>query len=36
MVQGTEALSWSFKYEMWFCAEMELVKRLIGHPIKWL
>jgi hypothetical protein len=29
-----EALSWSFKHEMWHCAEMEMVKRLIGRPIK--
>jgi len=28
-----EALSWSFKHEMWHCAEMELVKRLLGKPI---
>ncbi len=31
-----EALSWSFKHEMWHCAEMEMVKRLIGRPIKWV
>jgi hypothetical protein len=31
-----EALSWSYYHEMWHCAEMELAKRLLGHPIKWL
>jgi hypothetical protein len=31
-----EALSWSFKYEMWHSAEMEAIKRTLGHPIKWL
>jgi hypothetical protein len=31
-----EALSWSFKHEMWHSAEMEDIKRALGHPIKWL
>lgn len=31
-----EALSWSFKHEMWHSAEMEDIKRTLGHPIKWL
>ena len=31
-----EALSWSFKHEMWHSAEMEAIKRELGHPIKWI
>lgn len=31
-----EALSWCFKHEMWHCAEMEEIKRALGHPIKWI
>lgn len=31
-----EALSWSFKHEMWHSAEMEDIKRALRHPIKWL
>ena len=31
-----EALAWSYKHEMWHCAEMEELKRLLGYPIKWL
>jgi hypothetical protein len=31
-----EALSWSFKHEMWHSAEMEDIKRALGHPIKWM
>jgi len=31
-----EALSWSFKHEMWHSAEMEAIKRDLGHPIKWI
>jgi uncharacterized damage-inducible protein DinB len=31
-----EALSWCFKHEMWHSAEMEDIKRTLGHPIKWL
>jgi hypothetical protein len=31
-----EALSWSFKHEMWHSAEMEAIKRALVHPIKWL
>ena len=31
-----EALSWSFKHEMWHCAEMEEIKRALSHPIVWL
>jgi hypothetical protein len=31
-----EAISWCFKHEMWHSAEMEAIKRDLGHPIKWL
>lgn len=31
-----EALSWCFKHEMWHSAEMEAIKRNLGHPIKWM
>jgi hypothetical protein len=31
-----EALSWSFKHEMWHSAEMEDIKRALGHPILWI
>jgi len=31
-----EALAWSFKHEMWHSAEMEAIKRALGHPIKWM
>jgi hypothetical protein len=31
-----EALSWCFKHEMWHSAEMEDIKRTLGHPIKWM
>ena len=31
-----EALSWCFKHEMWHSAEMEDIKRALGHPIKWI
>lgn len=31
-----EALSWSFKHEMWHSAEMEAIKRALGYPIKWM
>ena len=31
-----EALSWSFKHEMWHCAEMEYLKIRLGYPIKWM
>jgi len=30
-----EAISWCFKHEMWHCAEMEAIKRELGHPIIW-
>ena len=30
-----EALSWSFKHEMWHSAEMEDIKRALGYPIRW-
>lgn len=30
-----EALSWSFKHEMWHSAEMEEIKRRLGYPVKW-
>ncbi|TFH21421.1 MAG: DinB family protein [Bacteroidia bacterium] len=31
-----EALSWCFKHEMWQSAEMEDIKRALGHPIQWV
>lgn len=31
-----EALSWCFKHEMWHSAEMEAIKRALGHPVKWM
>lgn len=31
-----EALSWSFKHEMWHSAEMESIKRELGYPIMWM
>jgi hypothetical protein len=31
-----EAISWSFKHEMWHSAEMEAIKRDLGYPIKWI
>lgn len=31
-----EALSWSFKHEMWHSAEMEDIKRSLGYPIVWM
>ena len=31
-----EAISWSFKHEMWHSAEMESIKRDLDHPIKWI
>ena len=31
-----EALSCSFKHEMWHSAEMEAIKRTLGYPIKWI
>ena len=31
-----EALSWSFKHEMWHSAEMEAIKRELGYPIVWM
>ena len=31
-----EALSWSFKHEMWHSAEMEAIKRDLGDPIVWM
>lgn len=31
-----EALSWSFKHEMWHSAEMEDIKRRLGYPIVWM
>ena len=31
-----EAISWCFKHEMWHAAEMEAIKRDLGHPIKWI
>lgn len=31
-----EALSWSFKHEMWHCAEMELIKIQLGRQFKWI
>lgn len=31
-----EALSWCFKHEMWHSAEIEAIKRDLGHPIVWI
>lgn len=31
-----EALAWSYKHEMWHSAEMEAIKRELGHPIVWM
>lgn len=31
-----DALSWSFKHEMWHCAEMEAIKLALEHPIVWI
>jgi hypothetical protein len=31
-----EAISWSFKHEMWHSAEMEEIKRKLGFPIRWM
>ena len=31
-----EAISWSFKHEMWHCAEMEDIKLRLGYPTKWM
>lgn len=31
-----EALSWSFKHEMWHSAEMEAIKRELGYPVLWM
>jgi hypothetical protein len=31
-----EAISWSFKHEMWHCAEMEQIKIKLGKQFKWL
>lgn len=31
-----EALSWSFKHEMWHSAEMEDIKRKLGYSILWM
>ncbi len=31
-----EALSWSFKHEMWHSAEMEAIKRELGYSIVWM
>lgn len=31
-----EALSWCFKHEMWHSAEMEAIKRALGHPVIWM
>ena len=31
-----QALSWSFKHEMWHCAEMEQIKILLNRQFKWL
>ncbi|MCX6239261.1 MAG: DinB family protein [Bacteroidia bacterium] len=31
-----EALSWSFKHEMWHCAEMEDIKIRLGYPMQWM
>lgn len=31
-----EAISWSFKHEMWHCAEMEQIKIKLGKPYTWV
>jgi len=31
-----EAISWCFKHEMWHAAEMEALKRDLGHSIQWI
>jgi hypothetical protein len=31
-----EAISWSFKHEMWHCAEMEQIKLQLGKQMKWV
>lgn len=31
-----DALSWSFKHEMWHSAEMEAIKLALNHPIVWV
>lgn len=31
-----DALSWSFKHEMWHSAEMEAIKIALGYPIVWI
>lgn len=31
-----EAISWSFKHEMWHCAEMEQIKLQVGNQFKWI
>lgn len=31
-----DAISWSFKHEMWHCAEMEHIKIKLGKQFKWI
>ncbi len=31
-----EAIAWSFKHEMWHCAEMEHIKTKLGKKFKWI
>ena len=31
-----EAISWSFKHEMWHCAEMEQIKIKLGKQFEWI
>jgi hypothetical protein len=31
-----EALTWSFKHEMWHCGQISMIKRIIGIPTKWV
>ena len=31
-----DAISWSFKHEMWHCAEMEQIKIALGKQFKWV
>lgn len=31
-----DAISWSFKHEMWHCAEMEQIKIRLGRQFQWL
>lgn len=30
-----EALTWSFRHEMWHLGQISTLKRIIGHPTRW-